>query len=116
MLDTRTKIVSASEAAGLLNGRPLVAVYCDPLVATHTARFRALAEQNGPLALCICDPPDPLLSALARAELAAACRDVALVVIGEEALAQAENVIDEREADLARRAALIQHVHSRQDG
>ena len=116
MLDTRTKIVPAADAAALLNGRPVVAAYCDPLVATHTARLRALAEQHGPLAVCICDPPDPLLSALARAELAAACRDVALVVIGEEALAHAAEVIDERDADLARRAALIQHVHSRQNG
>lgn len=116
MLDTRTKIVPAEQARALLAGRPLVAAYCDPLVAAHTARLRALAERHGPLAICVCDPPDPLLPARARAELAAACRDVALVVIGEEALPLAAEIIDERPADLERRAGLMRHVHSRQNG
>ena len=116
MLDTRTKIVSPEEAEARLTGRLLVAAYFDPLVATHTARLRALAEQFGPLAVCICDPPDPLLPAQARAELAAACRDVEVVVIGENALENAAQIIDERSGDLHRRAALIEHVHSRQNG
>jgi hypothetical protein len=112
MLDTRTKIVSPERVAG----RTVVAAYFDPMVHTHAQRFHELAGQHGPLAICLCDPPDPLLSAQARAELAAALRDVELVVIGEEALAQAAVVIDERPADLERRAALMRHVHSRQDG
>lgn len=116
MLDTRTKIVPPEEARHLLAGRPVVAAYFDPLVATHTARLRVLAEKHGPLAICLCDPPDPLLPARARAELAAACRDVALVFIGEEALAHAAETIDERPADLLRRTGLMRHVHSRQDG
>ncbi|MFN0104248.1 MAG: hypothetical protein ACKV2U_19455 [Bryobacteraceae bacterium] len=111
MLDTRTKIVPAEEAVR----RPIVAAYFDPFVAAHAARLRVLAERYGPLAVCICDPPLPILPAQARAELAAACRDVELVVIGEEALAQAAQIIDEREGDLERRAALIRHVHSRQN-
>lgn len=116
MLDTRTKIVPAGEAQARLAGRPLVAAYFDPLVSTHTARLRELAAQHGPLAVCICNPPDPLLPAQARAELAAACRDVEWVVIGEEVLAQAGLIIDERLADLERRTALSRHVHSRQNG
>ena len=112
MLDTRTKIVAAEQLAG----RTVVAAYFDPMVATHAQRFQELAEQHGPLAVCLCDPPDPLLPAEARAGLAAALRAVELVVIGEAALSQAAVIIDERPADLERRAILMQHVRRRQDG
>lgn len=115
MLDTRTKILPAEETPTRLAGRPLVAAYLDPLLATHTASLRKLAEKHGPLAVCICDPPDPLLPAQSRAELAAACRDVELVVIGEDFLSQATEIIDERPGDLERRAALIEHVHTRKN-
>jgi hypothetical protein len=111
MLDTRTKIVAPERVAG----RTLVAAYVDPLVATHAQRFQELADEHGPLALCLCDPPNPLLPARARAELAAALRHVEFVVIGDAALAQAPSVIDERPADLARRAALMAHVRNRQN-
>ena len=111
MLDTRTKIV----AAGRVAGRTVVAAYFDPMVATHAQRFHELAEQHGPLAVCICDPGDALLPAEARAGLAAALRDVELVVIGEDALSQAAAIIDERPGDLARREALMAHVRGRQD-
>ena len=116
MLDTRTKIVPAEAAVARLAGRPLVAAYFDPLVASQTDRFRELAEKHGPLAICICDPADPLLPAQARAELAAACRDVEMVVIGESFLSQSTKVIDERPGDLERRAALMNLVRSRQNG
>ena len=116
MLDTRTKIVPGETAAARLAGRPVVAAYFDPLVASHTDRFRELAQQHGPLAVCICDPADPLLPSQARAELAAACRHVELVVIGEQFLSQTTEIIDERPGDLERRAALMQHVRSRQNG
>src|SRR5437868_780262 len=116
MLDTRTKIVPAEAALARLAGRPLVAAYFDPLVASHADRFRELAEKHGPLAICICDPADPLLPAQARAELAAACRDVEMVVIGEDFLSRTTEIIDERPGDLDRRAALMKHVHSRQNG
>lgn len=116
MLDTRTKIVPAEGLQALLAGRPLIAAYFDPMVASHTRRLRELAGELGPLAVCICEPADPLLPAQARAELAAACRDVELVVIGEESLALASDVIDERPGDNERRASLMQHVRNRQDG
>lgn len=112
MLDTRTKIVKAEEVPARL----VVAAYFDPMVASHAQRFRELAEQHGPLAVCICDPPDPLLPAQARAELAAALRDVEVVFIGVAALSRATAIIDERPGDLDRRAALMLHVHSRQNG
>lgn len=116
MLDTRNKVVPAEEVPARLTGRTVVAAYFDPMVAPHTARFQALAEQYGPLAVCICDPPAALLPAQARAELAAACRSVEIVVIGDEHLHHAARIIDERDADLERRAALIEHVRSRQNG
>lgn len=111
MLDTRTKIVTGERLAG----RTVVAAYFDPMAFSHTQRFQELAAQHGPLAVCLCDPPDPLLPAEARAQLVAACRDVELVVIGEANLSQAAQIIDERAADLTRRAELMEHVYSRQD-
>jgi glycerol-3-phosphate cytidylyltransferase-like family protein len=115
MLDTRTKIVPAETALARRNGRPVVAVYFDPMVASHTRRLRELAEKHGPLTVCVCDPPDPLLPAQARAELAASCRDVENVVIGNEILFHVGFYIDERTADLVRRDELIRHVFSRQN-
>ncbi len=115
MLDTRTKIVSAETALASLNGRRVVAAYFDPMVSSHTRRLRELAEKYGPLTVCVCDPPDPLLPAQARAELAAACRDVETVVIGPEILFHLGFFIDERHADLARREELMRHVFSRQN-
>ncbi|MBI2685801.1 MAG: hypothetical protein HYX27_05765 [Acidobacteria bacterium] len=116
MLDTRSKIVSAETARERLAGRPLVVAYFDPMVASHTRRLHELACQLGRLAICICDPPDPLLPARARAELAAACRDVEFVFLGEGALPHASSIIDEREGDLERRGALMRLVRSRQNG
>ena len=106
-MDTRTKIVD--DARGPL----AVAAYFDPMVAAHTDRLRELASEHGPLTVCVCDPADALLPARARAELAAACRDVERVVIGEQALAGFDRVIDERTGDAERRAALMRHVQAR---
>lgn len=106
-MDTRTKIVDTAR------GTLAVAAYFDPMVAAHTDRLRELASQHGPLTVCVCDPDDALLPARARAELAAACRDVERVVIGEESLAGFERVIDERPGDAERRAALMRHVQER---
>lgn len=116
MLDTRNKIVAAGRDATEFSGGLMIAAYLDPMVHTHAARLRELAAEHGLLTICLCDPPDPLLPAAARAELAAACRDVAHVVVGEEALASAGRVIDIRPGDLNRRADLMRHVYSRQDG
>ncbi|MBM3787191.1 MAG: hypothetical protein FJW30_22775 [Acidobacteria bacterium] len=109
-MDTRSKIVEIAA------GDTVVAGYFDPVAAMHAARLRELAGEHGPLTVCVCDPADPLLPANARAELVAALRDVARVVIGEKALNAFRTVVDERPGDLERRAALIRHVHARQNG
>jgi phosphopantetheine adenylyltransferase len=114
MFDTRTKIVPVEAAAQMANGATIVAGYFDPLTDAHTTRLAVLAAEYGALLVCVCDPPAPLLPLSARAELVAACRVVKHVVQGEQALAHAAVIIDERAADLARRDALIEHVHQRQ--
>lgn len=114
MIDTRTKIVPDAEARARVKGQTVVAAWFDPFTSTHARRLRELALTYGPLTVCICDPAQPLLPARARAELAAACRSVGSVVIGEGHLAEAAGLIDERAADSARRDALILHVRQRQ--
>jgi hypothetical protein len=106
------KIVDAGAAR--LAGRAVVAAYFDPMVASHTQRLRELREELGPLAVCVCELDDALLPARARAELAAACADVEVVVIGAPEELGAGRIVDERAADLERRAALMRHVGERQ--
>lgn len=107
-MDTRTKILDTA------TGKMVVAGYFDPVVATHTARLRELAAQFGPLTVCVCEPPQPLLPPRARAELVAALRDVERVVIGDSALSGFARVVDEREGDAARRDELMRRVYARQ--
>lgn len=114
MLDTRTKIVNVAEARAALAGRPVVAAYFDPMVAAHTQRLRELRDELGPLAVCICELEDALLPVRARAELAASCADVDVVVMGAPEELGVVHVVDERGADLERRAALMRHVGRRQ--
>ena len=112
MFDTRSKILPMAEALTAFQGRPVVAGYFDPLFSTHTDRLQELAAAHGPLAVCVCELPDALLPARARAELAAACRFVEWVTVGDAAAFG--NVLDERAGDLERRAALARHVQTRQ--
>ena len=87
----------------------LVAGYFDPVVADHARRLTALGEG---LTVCILDPPDPIMSSQARAEMVAALACVSRVIIGD-ARAQADRVVDETAADLAARQALTDRILSR---
>src|SRR5260221_7452179 len=115
MLDARRKILPLAQALEKFQGRPVVAGYFDPLVSSHTARLAELAAIHGLLAVCVCELPDALLPARSRAELAAACRVVELVTVAEPASLQGCELIDERPADLRRRAGVGRWVLGRQE-
>lgn len=111
-MDTRTKIVSAHEAANLAaRGATVVSGYFDPLVASHARRLKELKRDGVPLLVLIGTPRNPILPARARAELVASLRVVDHVAELAGGL-QAEFRLEEQDsADLE---MLIRHVHSRQ--
>jgi hypothetical protein len=118
-LDTRTKILPWPDAVARIEAGDGVAVagHFDPLVAAHAARLRRLAEEHGrPLIVVITDPPDPLLPAQARAELAAGLDAAGLVTIAPDGADSflGLHAVDLRTADRETTATLIRHVHRRQ--
>ena len=126
-MDTRAKILSAgaAEEAALRvrrEGRRLavVAGHFDPLLAAHARRLAAVARDGQVLLVAVSDPPRPILSAAARAELVAALGMVDYVMLaGTAALGEvlgrleADEVFCEEAADRGRAQELIRHVHSR---
>jgi glycerol-3-phosphate cytidylyltransferase-like family protein len=122
-LDTREKIIDLAAATGIAAGWrgrgvrwKFLAGYFDVLTPAHV---RGLPV-GGALMAAVLDPPDPLLPARARAELAASLRMVDYVVLLEGALLdqaleqlQPDEVIRAEIADLRRAQTLIEHVHRR---
>lgn len=112
-MDTRDKIIPASQAAARLPHMAfLVSGWFDPLLAVHAARLQEIPEQFA-VVVQITDPPDPLLPARARAELVAALRRVELVILpgGAPPLTPALR-LEEDEAAL--RARFLAHARERQ--
>ncbi len=92
-MDTRSKILSSYEAHKRLNGQPVcwVSGYFDPLLAWHV---RLLATSGAPghaLVVEVMDPPKPLLSQRARAELVAGLAMVDYVAVSNKAGAPVED-------------------------
>ena len=124
-MDTRAKIIDLASAARLR--RPgvrlkLIAGYFDVLTPDLVSRLRSLAD-GGLLMAVVVDPPNPLLPARARAELAAALSVIDYVLllpdVGLEKVLQEirpDEVVREDMADGKRSQALIEHVHQRQRG
>jgi hypothetical protein len=78
-MDTRSKIVSSSKAAQIALRATVVSGYFDPLLAWHASRLQELKAQfkgDLPLLALIATPPNPILSARARAELVAGLKVV----------------------------------------
>jgi hypothetical protein len=107
-VDTRSKIFPLAAVAGERLPR-LVAGFFDPLIAAHAEALAALGDR---LTVCILDPPNPLLPASARAELAASLACVERVILGD-ARPFANSVVDLTAAHLELRASLEQHVLAR---
>jgi bifunctional ADP-heptose synthase (sugar kinase/adenylyltransferase) len=105
-LDTRTKIISQEEALQRVQGQQQPAQWVagnfDPLLAEHVRLLRGYVARNRRLVVEITNPPRPLLTQRARAELVAALGMVDYVVLkdGEPEVSQ--------DADITER--FIQHV------
>ena len=109
-MDTRAKIISASEAQKLA-GATFVSGYFDPLLAGHAARLNELKRPGAPLVVLIASAPDSILASRARAELVAGLRAVDYVVESPAGLTPDVRLEPE---DTARLEKLIGHVHARQ--
>jgi hypothetical protein len=112
-MDTRSKIVSATDALRLAHdGATVVSGYFDPMTAAHAQRLAGFKRNGTPLLVLIADPPDKILPAAARAELVASLRAVDHVAIAHGGPAPQYRLEQE---DATRLVALIAHVHSRQN-
>ena len=111
-MDTRTKIVSPSEAGFLTAaGATVVSGYFDPLVASQAVRLSELKREGAKLLVLIANPKDPILPVRARAELVASLRVVDHVAEFADGLYADFHLEPEDETCLKK---LIEHVHSRQ--
>lgn len=110
-MDTRSKILDAvpREARQMKT----VLGYFDPMHAGHARRLRELSGSGNQLTVIIADPPEPILSSRARAELVAALDCVKYVIAGESAANGLPHVVDERSADTARSREFAQYVVAR---
>ena len=128
-MDTRKKIIPPDRAAaiaGELRERGaavrVVAGFFDVLVADHVRRLREIADGSGALFALVFNPPRPLLSSRARAELVAALGMIDYVVPVEEQAAQEllsrfhpGEIVREESADLLRARRLSEHVQRRHE-
>src|SRR5678809_491291 len=126
-MDTRNKIIPPDRAAllaGELRDRGaavrVVTGYFDVLVADHVRRLREIAAGSGAVFALVLDPPLPLLSRRARAELVAALSVINYVVPAEEPAARElmghfhpGEIVREESADLLRARRLSEHVQRR---
>lgn len=112
MLDTREKIIDATQAARIAAlGATIVSGYFDPLVASHAERLSSFKTNGAKLLVLIATPDNAILPAAARAELVAGLR--AVDYVSELADGLIPHIRLEQE-DAERYRALLQHVHARQ--
>jgi hypothetical protein len=112
-VDTRTKIVTTTEATHLaMNGATVVSGFFDPVLAAHAERLAELKRPGSSLLILIATPSAPILPARARAELVAGLGIVDHVCDTDAIPAPGRHHLEAE--DDARLAALIEHVHARQ--
>lgn len=110
-MDTRTKIVTAAEAARIAEqGATVVSGYFDPLLAAQAERLAGIEHNGAGLLVAIADPGNPILPARARAELVAGLAAVDYVVEGTASLKIHLRLEDEHKAQSAE---LIERVQAR---
>ncbi|MBZ5595320.1 MAG: hypothetical protein LAP39_24010 [Acidobacteriia bacterium] len=124
-MDTRHKIIEPERAIALskdlrAKGVRIVTGYFDVIVAEHVRRLLEIKNGSGALVVVVLDPPDPVLSLRARAELVAALRMVDYVVPAGEPAAREllshfnpGEIVREESADLLRARRLSEHVQRR---
>lgn len=111
-MDTRTKIVDAAQAARIAQaGATVVSGHFDPMVASHAEQLASLKQNGKPLLILIATPADPILPALARAQLVAGLAAVDFVCDAPADLTPHVSLETEHRERLAN---LIHHVHARQ--
>ena len=111
-MDTRTKIIDAAQAARIAQaGATVISGHFDPMVASHAERLAALKQNGKPLLILITTPADPILPALARAQLVAGLAAVDFVCDTPEDLTPHVALESEHRERLMN---LIHHVHARQ--
>jgi hypothetical protein len=113
-MDTRSKILSSSKAARIALRATVVRGYFDPLLAWHASRLQELKTEwkgDSPLLALIATPPNPIMSARARAELVAGLKVVDHVCETPEGIASHFCLEDEEKCKIRE---LIDRVHSRQ--
>ncbi|MDQ6759179.1 MAG: hypothetical protein M3Z32_04840 [Acidobacteriota bacterium] len=83
LVDTRRKIITFEQAVNLARLQQVrwVTGTFDPLLAEHAQRLREFIEPGHILVVIVANPPRPLLSQRARAELVAALSMVDHVVM-----------------------------------
>ena len=127
LLDTRTKIRTAAQAAALrleaaAGKRPLRAVtgHFDPLLVEHARLLGEFARPEAWVVAVVTPSADPLLGVRARAELMASLSAVDYVFAAGAGEVDAiladltpEAVLRCEADDVRRTAELIAHVHSR---
>jgi hypothetical protein len=111
-LDTRTKIIDATQAARIAQaGATVVSGFFDPMIASHAERLTALKREGTPLLVLIATPPDAILPAPARAQLIAGLSIVDYVCDAPDGITSQIH-LEEEHAELL--TQLIDHVHARQ--
>jgi bifunctional ADP-heptose synthase (sugar kinase/adenylyltransferase) len=124
-MDTRHKIIDPGRALELSEdlrsrGLKIVTGFFDVIVAEHVRRLQEIKNGSDALVVVVLDPPEPVLTARARAELVAALRMVDYVVPAGEQAAQnllgrfsPAEIVREEAADLLRARRLSEHVQRR---
>jgi hypothetical protein len=116
-LDTRLKILTPEQALAALKGCRVFIAYFDILTVPL---LRRIAEEGQPVVAIVLDPPNPVLPARTRAELAASLAAVeAVVPLAEDParfLQELEpvKIVHWELEDKERTARLIAHVQSLQ--
>jgi bifunctional ADP-heptose synthase (sugar kinase/adenylyltransferase) len=127
-VDSRRKILKPPEALEIArglrgNGATLEVVtgYFNPLLAEHAGKLEQARNRADSLMVVVTTPPNPVLPAVARAELVAALSVVDYVVLPEEtaleeflARVEAREIIRREAEDEILTRDLIEHVRSRQ--
>jgi hypothetical protein len=117
MLDTRRKILTPEQALESRRGAFVFAAYFDILTVPL---LRRIAEVGRPVLALVLDPPDPVLAARTRAELAASLALVEAVVpyagdpSGFLRALKPDNIVHWEQEDARRTSLLIEHVQSQQ--
>ena len=111
-MDTRTKIISGPELAQFAG--TIVSGHFDPITAAHAERLQDLKQAGKKLLVVVTEPPDPILPALARAQLVAGLRVVDHVAVAVDADGAPRADVRLEMEDAERLKKLIAHVDSRQ--